>query len=328
MNFELSLGFEDVAIVQKKNKVLSRLDVDISSEIIKGVKVNIPLIAANMSSVINSSFLIQIMELGGFGFLHRALLEDEYLAEVKKVAKHCQWVPVSIGVGVKEYNLAGKLINAGANIVLIDIAHGYADTVIDLAKVLKTQYPHVKVVVGNTVNIGLLEETVGYADAVKVGIGGGLACSTATTAGCTEKQFSAVLKFKDRAYDLGVPIISDGGTRIPADFVKAIAAGANSVMAGSIFARCPESAAETVSENGDFPKKLYFGMASKLAQAQWKGGLKPGTCAEGKNVYLDMGEPVNKLLERYAGALRSGITYGGGINIPSFQKEVEFIRFK
>jgi GMP reductase len=99
-------------------------------------------------------------------------------------------------------------------------------------------------------------------------------------------------------------------------------------MAGKIFAMCPESAAEIISENGDYPKKVYYGMASRKAQNEWKGGLKVGTCSEGKTVYLNLGEPAEGLLERYSGALRSGITYAGGTDINSFQKEVEFVRFR
>jgi len=328
MNFELSLGFDDVAIKQQKNICKSRLDVDISSEIIKGVKVKIPLIAANMSSVINSNFLIEIMRLGAFGFLHRALPDEEYFQQVHAVAKESKWVPVSIGVGESQYLLAKKLISEGANVVLIDVAHGYADTVIELGRRLKKEYPHIKMVVGNTTNIGLLQETCDFADAVKVGIGQGSACETKDMAGSTEKQFTAVLQFKEISRAYGIPVISDGGIRVPGDFSKAIGAGAMSAMCGSIFARCPESAAEHIYDSQNGHQKVYFGMASRRSQDNWKGGLKPGTCSEGKVVHLPMGQPVEDLLERYAGGLRSGITYGGGKDIKSFQQSVQFVRFK
>jgi IMP dehydrogenase/GMP reductase len=322
---EISYGFESVSIKQKKNRCLSRLDADTQSEIIKGVKVNIPLIAANMSTVINSDFYLKLVDHGSFGFLHRALPEREYTEEVIKVAKNCQWVPVSIGVGNDQYELAKRLINYGANIILIDIAHGYSDTVIDLGRKLKLEYPHIKMVVGNTVNTDMMYEVADFADAVKLGIAQGFACETKNTAGCTEKQFSAVLKFKKIAKELGIPTISDGGLREPADFVKSIAAGANSAMAGSIFAACPESAAIIGNVDGK-EKKFYAGMASEYVQTQWKGGLKPGTCAEGGLRYLDVGKPLAQMLEYWHGALRSGISYGGGIDIESFQDCVEFIR--
>lgn len=322
---EESFGFESVAIKQKKNRCLSRLDADTKSEIIKGVTVDIPLIASNMSSVINANFLLKLMARGAFGFLHRALPEEEYIKEVKLVTRYSNFVPVSIGVGTSQYELAKTLISHGANIILIDIAHGYTDPVIDLGRKLKKEFPHIKMVVGNTVNVDMMYEVDDFADAVKVGLAQGYACETKNTAGCTEKQFSAILKFKEVSRKLGIPIISDGGLREPADFTKSIAAGANSAMAGSIFAACPESAAETV-EIDDKKKKLYAGMASEYVQNKWKGGLKPGTCAEGGVRYLDVGKPLDKLLETWQGALRTGITYGGGIDVPSFQECVEFIR--
>lgn len=322
-DFETSYGFDSVAIKQRKNKVTSRLQVDTTSQIMRGLEVKIPLIASNMSTVINSTFLNKLLSAGAFGFLHRACTTEEYIEEVKKIQGY--WVPVSIGVGADQNLLAAKLIKAGANVVLIDIAHGYSDTVIDLGRRIKTNFPHVKVVVGNTTNVQMMYEVSDFADAVKVGIGQGFACETKNTAGCTEKQFSCVYKFREVSRQLGLPIISDGGTREPADFVKAIAAGANSVMAGSIFARCPESAAPTV-ESGGVQKKLYAGMASRYVQEAWKGGVKEGTCTEGGIRLLDIGSSSEALLEKYVGALRSGITYAGADNLKEFQDVVQFVR--
>lgn len=327
MKFEESLGFESVAIKQKKNKCLSRLDADTRSEIIRGVIVDIPLVAANMSTVINADFYLKLVKLGAFGFLHRAQPECYYVEEVKQVAKQTRWVPISIGIGSNQYELAQTLISHGANIVLIDIAHGYSDPVMDLGRKLKQNYPHIKMVVGNTTNADMMMEVSHFADAVKVGIAQGLACETKNTAGCTEKQFSAVYKFKEISRNSGIPIISDGGLREGADLAKAIGAGANSAMAGSVFAACPESAAELHWHPQDKKnKKIYAGMASEYVQNKWKGGLKPGTCAEGGVRYLDIGKPVEEILEYWQGSLRSGISYGGGTDIKSFQETVEFVR--
>jgi IMP dehydrogenase len=324
---ELSFGFEDVAIKQKKSICDSRLDVEIKSEVIQDVFLDIPLIASNMSTVTNSSFCIKLASLGAMGVMHRALPDEKLEKEIKLISKKCQWTAASVGVGDSQLVLARKLIRSGANILFIDIAHGYTNSVIEFGANLKREYPSIKIVVGNTTNIGLLKESCRFASACKVGIASGSACETKNTAGCTEKQFSAVLKFKELSRSLGIPVISDGGTREPADFVKALGAGANSVMAGMIFARCPESAAKIVKKNG-VPKKLYAGMASRHVQNQWKGGVKEGTCTEGGIRLLDVGESAEKLIERYSGALRSGITYAGGNNIQSFQDNVEFIRLR
>jgi IMP dehydrogenase/GMP reductase len=323
--WDISYGFEHVAIKQQKNKNTSRLHVNISSEVIKGVNRPIPMMAANMSTVCDSSFCIALWNSGALGILHRAAPEDHLFSETTLIAEKCDDVAVSVGVGESQIALADALILRGANIVVIDIAHGYSDTVLSTGRSIKDRHPDVKIVVGNTTNTGLLLEAKDFASAVKIGIAQGAACETKNTAGCTEKQFSAVLKFKSIAKELGIPIISDGGIREPADMVKAIGAGANSIMAGSIFARCPESAAEEVHIEGRL-KKLYAGMASRHVQNKWKGGLKDGTCPEGKVTYLDLGESLERLLTRYSGALKSGITYGGGEDVSSFQEVVEFVK--
>lgn len=325
-NSEVSYGFEDIAITQQKNICKSRLDADTSSEIIRGVRVSIPLIASNMSTVINSDFYIKLFKLGAFAFMHRAASDEFLELEINKISKECQWVAASIGIDDSQFDLAKKLIKSGANILVIDIAHGYTDSIFELAKKLKLYSRDVKVVIGNATNPEIMYECGDWVDAVKVGIAQGFACETKNTAGCTEKQFSAVLKFKHLSRKFNIPIISDGGTREPADLVKAVAAGANSVIAGKIFAACPESAAETELVNGVL-KKVYAGMASRYVQDRWKGGLKPGTCPEGGVRYLDVGEGAEKLLERYGGALKSGITYAGADDVESFQDKVKFVRF-
>lgn len=323
---ERSFGFQDVAIKQRKNKCISRLDVDIRAEVIRGVELDVPMIAANMSSVTNGDFCVALAENGAMGVLHRAATDEWIVDEVKKIAEKSKWVAAAIGLGDDQVELAKKIVDAGGNILVVDIAHGYSDAMVNMTKTLKKIFPEVKVVVGNTVNPDIMEEVADYSDAVKCGIAQGAACSTKNTAGATEKQFSAILKFKAHSQRLGLPIISDGGVREPADFSKAIAAGANSIMAGKIFAACPESAAELVNMPDGSVKKHYFGMASRTAQNRWKCGLKPGTCPEGIDVYLELGESLVALLERYSGALRSGITYGGEKNIQDFQKYVQFVR--
>jgi len=322
--WELSMGFNHVAIRQKKNVCNSRLDVDTTSEIIKGIYRSVPLIASNMSTVCNSDFCIKLYNLGALGVMHRAGSENDILEEVEKISETCDLIAASIGVGDSQINFGKNLVSAGCNIIFIDIAHGFSDAVINTGKKMKDLYPHVKVVIGNTTNIGLLEQTADFVDAIKVGIATGQSCETKNTAGCTEGQFSAILKFKDIARDLKIPIISDGGIREPADFVKAMGI-VNSVMAGSIFARCPESAAEIMHLDGNIVK-IFAGMASRYVQNKWKGGLKDGTCPEGGIRYLELGESVDKLIERYTGALRSGITYAGGKDIKSFQETVSYVR--
>jgi IMP dehydrogenase len=259
------------------------------------------------------------------GVLHRAFPNtDDYISETKKITKEIPSVAVSIGIKDSDYILVEKLIKAGSNIIFVDVAHGFNKYALQMCQHIKKFYPTIKVVAGNTINPDMIGMFNDYVDAIKIGIGGGNSCSTATVVGCTKNQFSAIYDLKEISQKYGMPIISDGNIRCPADFTKAIGAGASCAMAGSIFARCPESASETIEIDG-IKKKILAGMSSEYVQNKWKGGLKPGTSAEGKLIHLDIGEPVESLLNRYAGALRSAISYAGFDNIQDFQRGCEFI---
>lgn len=322
-NMELSLGFENVAIKQKKGIVRSREEVDTTSEVFKGVFRPVPMIASCMDTVTNADFCNLLDRLGALGILHRAFKNDQdYVSECSKLTG--EWRACAIGVSNRDLELSDMLVRAGANILVFDIAHGYSDHAIEFGRKLKQKFPHIKLILGNSNNTGLLEETYDFADGIRLGISNGSACETSNTAGCREKQFSVVLKHKQLSKQYGVPVISDGSIKEPADFTKAIGAGANSIIAGRIFAVCPESASPTEIINGQ-PKKVYAGMAARRTQEKWLGKTKNG-CPEGKTVYLDIGEPVADLIERYVGALRSGISYAGGKDIKSFQDTVEFVR--
>jgi IMP dehydrogenase/GMP reductase len=324
-----SLGFDDVAIAQDLNVLNSRLDADTSSEAIRGVKLEVPLISANMSTVTTAPMCIKLAELGALGILHRAWSNtDDYLTEARKLADvGLDWRAASVGVTPDNFELVDDLQYNGINIIVIDIAHGFAQSVVTMAEDIKLRYDHVKVVVGNVTNVAALEVFDGISDAVKVGTASGLACRTKNVTGCFEQQFTAVMKFKEEAKRLGMPIISDGGIREPADFCKAIGAGASAVMAGSVFAACDESAAGWDDPPWPAPsRRIYSGMSSLAVQQDWRGGLKKGTAAEGTTVYLKPTGPVADLVDQYAGALMSAITYAGAVDVKTFQERVKFIR--
>lgn len=177
--FEISLGFDSVAIKQKKNKCASRLDVNIETEVIKGIVRPVPLIASNMSTVTNPFFCVDLWDHGALGVMHRADSNESLIACAEYISQYCDTVCMSVGIGDGQFELATDLIKNGANVIFIDVAHGYSDAVIDLGRKIKSYAREVKVVVGNTTNIDMLNEVADYADAVKVGIGQG--CFTEET---------------------------------------------------------------------------------------------------------------------------------------------------
>ena len=152
------------------------------------------MMASNMSTVVNSDFCIKLDKLGAIGIMHRADSEDVILNEVSKISNKCTNVAASVGITDDQFNFCSKLVDNGANIIFIDVAHGYSDYVLEFGRKIKKEF-NIKVVVGNTTNINMLIEASDFADAVKVGIAQGFACETKNTAGCTERQFSAIFKF-------------------------------------------------------------------------------------------------------------------------------------
>src|SRR6188508_623735 len=277
--FEMPKGLEfaDVGIEQEHSHIQSRLDTNVSSEVFRGFRLLYPMIASNMMSVTNAAFCDRLSELGALGVLHRGFpTEEAYLDEARKMRGLCR--AASVGVGSSQVNLASKLADLGVDIIFLDVAHGYSEEVISTGRQIKNNLG-VKLIIGNAINPEFLYAVDDFADAVKVSIGNGSACETRFTAGCYVPPFTVLQRFKKLSKKLGLPVIQDGGIHQSADFVKAIAAGASSVMMGKNFAMCPESAAETIDIGGGFRKKKeYYGMASRTAQDRWRGGLKEGTC--------------------------------------------------
>lgn len=318
-------SFKEVSIRPQRSIADSRLAVSTKSEIARGVTLECPLIAANMKSVTNASFCIELGRLGAMGILHRAASNEWLIAQTRQMAKHLEWVATSVGIGNDQYDLAEALIASGSNIITIDIANCFSDNAIAFAKKLKTNYSNIKVILGNTTDPDIMDK-VDFVDAIKIGQASGFACATRPTTGVYFPQFSAVAQFKELSMRLGMPCISDGDIAEPEDFCKAIGAGANSAMAGRIFVRCTSSAGEVEIVN-DVAVKVYAGMSSHYVQKDWKG-VRKGIASEGKVRYLPLGMPAADLIERYQGGLRSSISYSRATNITEFQDNVQFLRVR
>lgn len=330
-SFQPDYHFQDVAIKPQQNICKSRLDVDIKYMPIRGISLDVPIISSNMSTVTNADFALKINALGGLGVLHRAWPNNEdYLKEVKKLAENDKrgLIAASIGITDDQFDLTIDLVHYGCNIIVMDVANVFTEQAIKLGRMIKSDYKdNVKLVYGNTTCPEFLKRVADHADSVKIGIGSNsTVCETYENTGVTRGQFSAIYDLKDLSARLGLPIISDGGIRRSGDFCKAIGGGAAACMLGTVLARCPESAAPEIEVDGKC-KKAYAGMSSRTIQNNWRG-MKEGICPEGKVTYLDIGESVGRLFERYSGALRSSITYSNADDINSFQKNVEFVRFK
>ncbi len=242
---------------------------------------------------------------------------------------------VAAGVGVTHDTMerVAALHEAQADAIIIDTAHGHSKYVVDMLKKVKAAYPALDVVVGNvaTAEAALMLVEAG-ADAVKVGIGPGSICTTRVIAGVGVPQLSAIYDVSSALRGTGVPVIADGGLRYTGDIVKAIAAGADSVMCGSMFAGVEESPGETIIYNGR-KFKTYRGMGSLEAMQK---GSKDRYFQEGENdvkklvpegiaARVPYKGVLAEVVYQIVGGLRSGMGYCGAATIEDLKK-AQFIR--
>lgn len=243
-------------------------------------------------------------------------------------------VAAAIGVTADALQRATALVNAGVDAVIIDTAHGHTQGVVKVLKEVKTKFPNLDVVVGNIATpeaaLYLVENG---ADAVKVGIGPGSICTTRVVAGVGFPQFSAVLEVAAALQGTGVPVIADGGIRYTGDIPKAIAAGADSVMLGSLLAGTKESPGETIIFEGR-KFKSYRGMGSVEAM---KEGSKDRyfqdveddikkLVPEGIVGRVPYKGELNESMQQFIGGLRAGMGYCGAKDIPTLQETGRFVR--
>ncbi len=240
-------------------------------------------------------------------------------------------VGAAIGIGADMLERVEAVKNAGVDVIALDSAHGHSKNVINAVKTIKENFPEVEVIAGNVATAAGTRELIeAGADCVKVGIGPGSICTTRIVAGIGVPQLTAVLDCADEAAKHGVPIIADGGIKYSGEIVKAIAAGANTVMLGSLFAGCEESPGETVMYMGR-QYKTYRGMGSIAAmesgssdryfQNHTKKYVPEGV--EGRVAFKG---PLKEIVFQLIGGLRSGMGYCGAPTVPTLQDNAQFVR--
>jgi IMP dehydrogenase len=319
-------SFDDVLIVPKYNKILSRRDVELKTKVTRNYQIKIPILAANMDTVCESEMAIALGELGGLGVIHRFMTIEEQAKQVKEVGGYGLITAAAIGVKDVEER-AEALVESGLEIIVIDIAHGHSKYAGKTLDYLKKTYPHVDVIAGNIATKDAAEYFLSKgADAVKVGIGPGSLCTTRLMTGSGIPQLTAIMDVYE-ATKGQIPICADGGIKKPADIVKALGAGADTVMTGYIFAGTNESPGEIIEKNGE-RFKLYRGSASydvAVKKAELNGEEGDVISVEGEKTLIPYKGPISPIIKKYLGALASGMTYIGAKNMMGLIGKVDFI---
>jgi len=333
-----ALTFDDVALVPAFNNIPSRLEPDLSTWLCKDLKIDIPILAANMDTVISSELAHVLLENGTMPIFHRFTDFEIQKQRVKDFSE-----AAFISAGLKDFDKVQELLGLGAVGVCIDIAHGHSDLMLEfinkVANYISCNHKgdEKKIIAGNVCTAtGYVDLVNSGASAVKVGVGPGSACITRGVTGFGVPQFTAIQDCAQMAKKYSIPIIADGGIRGSDDIAKALAAGACSVMIGKLFSLTEESAA-IKKENGVggevFVMKYndgtllakYRGQASEDFQNDFKGGVKEGTVAEGIDFWAPVTGTAQELIDDLVGGLRSAFTYGGARHLDEFQRKAEFV---
>ncbi len=279
------LTFDDVLLIPAESHVLPN-EVNLSTKLANNIKLNIPLISAGMDTVTEGTMAIAMALQGGLGVIHKNMSITAQAGEVANVksvvvppnatkaavdAKNRLLVAAAVGVTSDTFERAEALLEKGADAIVIDTAHGHSAGVIRKIKEIRKHFPKVTLIAGNVATgdatRALFDAGV---DVVKVGIGPGSICTTRVVAGVGVPQITAIYDAATAAREYHKPIIADGGIKYSGDVVKAIAAGGNAVMLGSMLSGTTEAPGEVFEDNGK-KYKTYRGMGSVGAMAQAHG---------------------------------------------------------
>lgn len=297
-------SFDDLLLIPQEGVLEHRKDADISSEIVPDWPVEIPIISANMPSVTESEMAFAMHIAGGAGAIHRfnTIEQQRQVWNRRKVG--------IVSIGLKDgFERTEALAQDGATVFLLDVAHAHTQKGLKFVEEWRDKYPHLYLIVGNVVTQEATQRFANLgADAIKVGIGPGAACTTREVTGFGYPQLSAISICAIEKKYFDIRIIADGGIKNSGDIVKALAAGADTVMIGRLLAGCDES-----PNPGE-----YYGNASY----RMNGHNAP----EGEEGTVEKTGPVRDILKKLAWGIRSGISYGGATNLEELRENAKWVK--
>lgn len=351
-HFRFGLTFDDILLAPGYSN-FSRKDIDLSTKLSKRINISIPFVSAPMDTVTESRLAIELGKLGGIGIIHRNLSIEKQAAEVKKVASKKILVGAAIGASSGFEIRIKALMKMGINIVVVDSAHGYSKGVIDTVKFIKKNYKKIDVVAGNIATLdGAKALIAAGADGLRVGMGPGAICTTRIISGMGVPQVTAIMDIAKTARKARIPIIADGGIKYSGDMVKALAAGASTVMMGGFFAASIEAPGKLITlKQNELPSRFqrkshmkkyyqfkeYRGMGSEGAMRKGaqiksedefhgKSYKDRILVAEGVEGLVPVKGKIADIVDQAIGGIKSGMYYVGAKSIPSLWEKAEFIQ--
>jgi IMP dehydrogenase len=328
-----SLTFDDVLLIPRYSSVLPS-ETNLNINLGNNLNLKIPFLSSAMDTVTESGMAIAIGQKGGLGVIHRNLSIQKQFEEIKKVKNKNLITAAAVGTANEDLIRAKSILDAGVDLIVIDTAHGHSEKVIKILRKIKKISSKIPVCVGNIASgeaaLKLYNEG---ADILKVGIGPGSICTTRIIAGIGVPQITAVMEVKKSMKNKKIKIISDGGIKFSGDIAKGLAAGADAIMMGSIFAGTAESPGKKFKYKNKF-YKVYRGMGSIGAMSAGSSNRyfqknhkdKSKFVPEGVEARVFYKGPVSKILHQLQGGLRSSMGYMGAKIIKEIQKKARFVK--
>lgn len=332
VDIPLALAYDDVLLVPQYANISSRSEVNLSTQITKDLKLEIPIISINMDTVTGVEMAVALGKLGGLGFMPRfdtAEIQAKKVVEVKK-----EKVQVAAALGVKEGYMerAEKLVEAGVDALTIDIAHGYMQQCLDATSSLKNRFKNIPIISGVIASYeGAKNLYEAGADCVRVGLGPGTICTTRIMTGCGVPQITALLETARAAKEYKKTFLADGGTKNSGDVVKGLATGASAVVIGSQLAGTTEAPGKIIERDGKKYKEYNGATSKKEKEKQIKkdGSGKDSNYAihvEGVEALVPYKGDLKPHLEKILAGVRSGYSYCGAKTLNELHKNAQFIR--
>ena len=328
-----ALTFDDVLLVPRYSSILpseTKLNINLG----QNLSLKIPFLSSAMDTVTESNMAIAIAQKGGLGIIHRNLSIKDQVEEIKKVKNKKLIVGAAVGTSNEDLTRVKSILDAGVDFIVIDTAHGHSEKVIKtLSKIKKIAFK-IPICVGNIASGEAATKLYNEgADVLKVGIGPGSICTTRMIAGIGVPQITAVMEVKKSMKNKKIKIISDGGIKFSGDIVKGLAAGADAIMMGSIFAGTDESPGKKFKYKNKFYKS-YRGMGSIGAMSSGSSNRyfqknhkdKSKFVPEGVEARVIYKGAVAGILHQLQGGLRSSMGYIGAKMIKEIQKKTRFIK--
>ena len=316
-----TFSYDDVLLVPQYSDIRSRSEIDISTDLGKGVKLQLPVLASPMDTISEGAMAGAMGQVGACAIVHRYNTIEEQVRFINKAASPTI-VGAAIGVSGDYLERASAIADAGADFLCVDVAHGHHTMMKEALQALRAKFgTNYHIMAGNVATLEGINDLADWgADSVRCNIGGGSICSTRIQTGHGLPGLQTIIECAKT--DRDVKIIADGGIKNSGDMVKALAAGADAVMVGSLLAGTTETPGEIHMNMEGRRWKTYRGMASKEAQIDWKGKY---SSFEGVVSRVPHRGPVSVILEDLERGIRSGFSYTGARTLRELHGKAKFV---